>query len=503
MSPDAAAVTQTLVTAWWLFFWTALGLCIGSFLNVVIYRLPRGRSLRSPLWSACPACRHRIAWYDNIPVISFILLGGRCRKCAVPISTRYPVVEMAGALIVLLLLDAFMVSHVRAGLRDTQFGLTERLSYDWPILVAHVILFSCLLAMSAIDLEHYWVDIRFTNLVTAAGFVLHMIWTPRHSSAWPRPMDATAVVCACALVGLVLAWLVIACQPEPELEQDSADVESDASPTAITSKSPPPSLRAGSRRAAWAAGAALLTMLVLLFVDETQASQLRHTGRALMVLAFLWALIAAESIVPRISDHAIVEAIYDERHESRRMVLVELGVLAPAIVLGLVGLALMQVVPELPARVAAALSKPIFTGPPFEFRHWTPLAGFATAATGFVLAGALGWAIRIVFTLAFGKEAFGAGDIHMMAAAGAVAGWPVVLLGFFLTCLLALMGWVTSLPFKRTRAVPLGPWLSLAFLAVVVFYDELIRWPVIARAIEVFGWLFLDGNSIAPRLAHP
>src|ERR1043166_2022405 len=97
-------------------------------------------------------------------------------------------------LVVLLLLDAFFIGHIRGGLAKTQFGLTDQLSYDWPILVAHIILFACLLALSAIDLEHYWVDIRFTNFVTLAGFVLHTLWTPKHSAAWPRPSDTVAVM---------------------------------------------------------------------------------------------------------------------------------------------------------------------------------------------------------------------------------------------------------------------------------------------------------------------
>ena len=72
------------------------------------------------------------------------------------------------------------------------------------------------------------------------------------------------------------------------------------------------------------------------------------------------------------------------------------------------------------------------------------LYGLATAASGFGIAGAIGWTVRIVFTLIFGREAFGAGDIHLMAATGAVAGWPVVLMGFLLSCLLALVGWVAG-----------------------------------------------------------
>jgi leader peptidase (prepilin peptidase)/N-methyltransferase len=73
-----------------------LGLMIGSFLNVCIGRIPAGESVVSP-GSRCPSCRTPIAWYDNIPVLSYVLLGGKCRKCRRPISVRYPVVEIVTA----------------------------------------------------------------------------------------------------------------------------------------------------------------------------------------------------------------------------------------------------------------------------------------------------------------------------------------------------------------------------------------------------------------------
>ncbi|MBI4056735.1 MAG: prepilin peptidase [Elusimicrobia bacterium] len=68
------------------------GLCLGSFLNVCIHRLPQGISIVHPR-SRCPRCRTRIRFYDNIPILSFLWLGGRCRKCRKPISLRYPLVE--------------------------------------------------------------------------------------------------------------------------------------------------------------------------------------------------------------------------------------------------------------------------------------------------------------------------------------------------------------------------------------------------------------------------
>ncbi|HMK23683.1 MAG TPA: prepilin peptidase [Terriglobales bacterium] len=74
-----------------------MGLVFGSFLNVCIYRLPRDMSVSNPRWSACPHCEQRIAFYDNVPVLSWLLLRGRCRECQEPISPRYLMVELLTA----------------------------------------------------------------------------------------------------------------------------------------------------------------------------------------------------------------------------------------------------------------------------------------------------------------------------------------------------------------------------------------------------------------------
>lgn len=86
---------DVLLQIWWF----AFGAVLGSFLNVVIYRLPRRESL---LWpgSHCPKCGHPIRWYDNIPVLSWLLLRARCRDCSAPISARYPIIEALAGLTV-------------------------------------------------------------------------------------------------------------------------------------------------------------------------------------------------------------------------------------------------------------------------------------------------------------------------------------------------------------------------------------------------------------------
>ena len=83
-----------------IIFVIVIGLVWGSFLNVVIYRLPRGESLITPP-STCPSCGRRIKWYDNIPVLSYLFLGGKCRFCRNKISLIYPVVESLTAILFL------------------------------------------------------------------------------------------------------------------------------------------------------------------------------------------------------------------------------------------------------------------------------------------------------------------------------------------------------------------------------------------------------------------
>jgi len=111
----------------------AYGMVFGSFLNVVVHRLPRGMSLLRP-GSHCPACGTPVRWFDNVPVLSYLLLGGRCRACRVAISPRYPLVELASG--------ALTVAVV------ARFGLT--LSGLEAMLLVML-----LLPLAFIDLEHH------------------------------------------------------------------------------------------------------------------------------------------------------------------------------------------------------------------------------------------------------------------------------------------------------------------------------------------------------------
>jgi leader peptidase (prepilin peptidase) / N-methyltransferase len=123
-------------------------LCVGSFLNVVIARVPHGKSIVRP-GSACPRCGAPIRWYDNIPVVSWLLLRGKCRNCALPISARYPVVELLTAVVVLAVLRRFGIGWTAAGYAAFASALIALTFIDldtwllpheitWPLLVAGI-----------------------------------------------------------------------------------------------------------------------------------------------------------------------------------------------------------------------------------------------------------------------------------------------------------------------------------------------------------------------------
>lgn len=146
----------------WVTFTFAFGACVGSFLNVVVYRLPRDKSLVCPP-SACPACGRHIKFYDNIPLISWLLLGRKCRYCKEPISPRYFIIELITGLIFVFTYYLFFRSDLRA-------GVPIFLSGGWIIYLATIVLLSMLIAASAIDMELWIIPLSLCWFVTVVGF---------------------------------------------------------------------------------------------------------------------------------------------------------------------------------------------------------------------------------------------------------------------------------------------------------------------------------------------
>ena len=142
-----------------------VGSCVGSFLNVLIYRLPLGISTVRPR-SRCPQCKNPIAWYDNIPLLSWLLLGRACRHCREPIPAIYPLVELLTGLVFVVIFVAYMVLGLRQEMPTLAVG--PQLA-DWAVLALHLWLISALLAASVIDFQRSVIPLPITSLTVAVA----------------------------------------------------------------------------------------------------------------------------------------------------------------------------------------------------------------------------------------------------------------------------------------------------------------------------------------------
>lgn len=150
----------------------AAGLAAGSFLNVCIHRLPRGESVVSPP-SRCPACGRRLRWFENVPLLSWMALRGRCRTCRAAISSSYPAVEAVTAFV-------FVLQYWQLGWQ--------------PLLAVRLLFGASMIALAAIDLRHRVLPNVITLPGVAAGLACSLWWEP----GWQA-----------AAVGAVAGWTVL------------------------------------------------------------------------------------------------------------------------------------------------------------------------------------------------------------------------------------------------------------------------------------------------------
>jgi leader peptidase (prepilin peptidase) / N-methyltransferase len=389
----------------WIIFIAATGACVGSFLNVVIWRLPRNESIAFPP-SHCPACGRAIRWYHNIPLLSWVMLKGRCRDCGVAISPRYLLIEAVTAAMLVGLYLCYYVWPVRAGIGP--FTIT------WPMYLAHATLLCGLLACTMIDIDIWQVPLELCWFVTGAGILIATIWPPG-ATLLPGVSQATAAACTGATLGLVIALILLRYRvilpsfldaeyrPAPAGQQVTVDGEQPNAPAVAITELCGVNPRIEVLRE-------LLFLLPVIAGAIGAALLVKHVSAVGEAWRGLWALAGGQAGI-----------------------------------------------------------------------H---LDGFFAAVFGYYIGAGMIWATRILGTLGFGKEAMGLGDVHILASAGAVAGWAVPVMAFFLAPIFGLLWALFLLARRGQKELPYGPWLSLGTAAALIGYDTILQY--IDRYLALF-----------------
>jgi leader peptidase (prepilin peptidase)/N-methyltransferase len=216
----------TFLVLAWLF---CMGACVGSFLNVVVYRLPANKSVISP-GSHCPKCGKPIRWYDNVPIASWFVLGGRCRDCGTAFSLRYALVEGVAAL---LFAGLAAVEILSDGANLPLAPYAPPAAYDVSALsriyVYHLALLSTLLCVALIEIDGHPLPLSLVAAAAFVGLFAPPIWPElRPVTAWGagtawldlgramRPwVDGVAGLAVGAAVGAV-AWPITRRGPSAE-----------------------------------------------------------------------------------------------------------------------------------------------------------------------------------------------------------------------------------------------------------------------------------------------
>lgn len=378
----------------WFAFLFAFGCCIGSFLNVVIYRLPREKSIVRPP-SACPACNKRIQWFDNIPLVSWLVLGRKCRYCKAPISPRYFIIELLTGLMFVGVFILYFRSGLRAGIGPIDGG--------WLIYLVSIILLAALIAASAIDMELWVIPLSICWFVTGVGLI------------------ASAVGVYIIDPAVIRQYFLLPSTTDLFLREATVA-----------------SLAAGATIGLGIANLLLATGLIKRSYD---LRQLKDTA-------------------DKAAQAEDVQELNDRAEVCREIVF-----LLPVVVCSVAAYWIVRGVPTVGDWW-------------LDFSQKPPISGLLGALWGYFVGCGVVWATRIFGTLAFGKEAMGLGDVHLMGGAGAIVGPVFVVVAFFVAPFFGLAWAGMQMFFKKTRQIPYGPFLSLGILVGIILHDEILRYLI-------------------------
>jgi leader peptidase (prepilin peptidase)/N-methyltransferase len=458
---------QTGFAAVQVLFVFAVGACVGSLVNVLVYRLPLGLSVVTPP-SRCPSCQTRLTWRENIPILGWLVLRGRCRFCKSPISPEYPLVELVVAALFTLVYALWFLPDPGDTLLGAPVGKAppewalNGIRTVWPLLVAVLVLVGALVAMTLVDAKTCTIPLVLAWTPAVVGAAAHVglsaylsitggrLWSTAPGWTWAIASPGAhgwwwvgstlgglaGLVIANGLLALGLlrrsfedyeAWEEEA--RKHDAQQAGARNASEPAEEAIAPASPPDP---GSG------------------VDRDQPPAPPGASGA------------ADG--PEDPTHYWIRYPH-----ARREIVKELAFLGPVVGFAVLGGTLAK-------HSAGPWGFNPDTGvvePAAAVPLWLDAA--CGAGMGFLIGGGVVWAVRIAGTLAFGKEAMGLGDVHLMAAVGACLGWIDSTLAFFLAAFVglawAVLGRLASGAFARS--MPYGPFLAVATLLVLVLKPAL------------------------------
>jgi prepilin signal peptidase PulO-like enzyme (type II secretory pathway) len=500
-------LTPDQVQIFYAFFFTVIGGCVGSFLNVVVYRVPLGLSIVTPP-SSCPKCDHKLAWFDNVPVLGWIWLRGKCRFCKNPISAQYPIMEAICAA----LFGGMFISYYMTG-DNLAFERPELLQQNfiqtWGLFLVHLFLLGALIASSKVDANLFiipleipwlatlvalialplvaWLQPAVTESVAANVDALGRVVTPEAASpVWIAPAWAVGGAIG-GSVGLIIAILLLRkgvlpysfAEEQEEGAKDTVAASQDATAKddADTSKSKSAKQKKKEDKAAKKVEAQaardrkrLLGYFWVVTIAALLACLAGQIGRIIAAILIWWGLLIVDFGAygseqdEEDGDAEFGPESWPDVASPRKEALKEILFLLFPIVLGVIGV-VIAAQPNMAEHI----------------NQWaTPWRVLCGVAFGYLIGGGLVWLVRAFGTLGFNKEAMGLGDVHLVAAIGAVVGPVDAVLGFFIapflgllhTLLIALFG---KTLFKRGLHIPYGPHLAGATILLMAFRTPLVQ----------------------------
>jgi leader peptidase (prepilin peptidase) / N-methyltransferase len=452
----------------WLVFFFIMGACIGSFLNVVVYRLPNDMSVSKPTFSFCPACKHQLEWWENVPIAAWFYLKAKCSHCGIRISFQYPGVEAFTAVLFALL---YWWYYMAPGATVTGLGAFG-FHHSAPAFIAVLIMVAGLIAGTLIDYRYYVIPTQITWTISAFALILMPlavftagspdIGTLLSGRVLPHPVDFLLPVVSFikpslferedinvfinnigigmavgGLLGVAISSALVHFKIMPRSFDDydafmeakfkEMDAEQAATRAAQAAAAPAPETQqpsAGDTSTQSAQKPARITMAAPLPPEEPM-------DQPDMILTYPFA---------------------------RREMVAEVMFLA------------------IPTVLAILFAFLLCQYSPWDIKNpqHPALIAFAGAGFGYLIGGLSIWLTRILGTLFFGKEAMGLGDVHLMAAMGAVLGPVTILVVYLVAPFLGVGYWlftwgVQGVTKKSTKILPYGPFLAIAALACMVY----------------------------------